>query len=99
MHRRWIENAAEVSISLKETDDYRIDLAGVDEHIDGGEPRFAVKIGSQAQGREEEAVTVYRRLAAANAAAYEPHLASSLNNLSLRVGRGGASRRSGARGA
>ena len=34
------------------------------------------------------AVTVYRRLAAANPA-YEPELASSLNNLSNRLGEGG----------
>jgi tetratricopeptide (TPR) repeat protein len=33
----------------------------------------------------EEAVSVYRRLAAASPAAYEPDLASSLNNLSVRL--------------
>jgi len=33
----------------------------------------------------EEAVSVYRRLAAADPAAYEPALAMSLNNLSLRL--------------
>ena len=33
----------------------------------------------------EEAVELYRRLAAANPAAYEPHLADSLNNLSIRL--------------
>lgn len=33
----------------------------------------------------QEAVEVYRRLAAANPAAYEPDLAQSLNNLSIRL--------------
>ena len=37
----------------------------------------------------QEAVTVSRRLAAANAAAYEPALATSLNNLSIRLGEAG----------
>ena len=37
----------------------------------------------------EEAVTIYRRLAAANPAAYEPALAMSLNNLSVRLGEAG----------
>ena len=40
----------------------------------------------------EEAVAVYRRLAGANAAAYEPDLAMSLNNLSVRPGGGGTPR-------
>jgi hypothetical protein len=33
----------------------------------------------------EEAVSVYRRLAAANPAAYEPNLIQSLHNLSVRL--------------
>ncbi|MDQ1394271.1 MAG: hypothetical protein QOF30_3248, partial [Acidimicrobiaceae bacterium] len=37
----------------------------------------------------EEAVAVYRRLAAANAAAHEPALATSLNNLSVRLAEAG----------
>ncbi len=36
-----------------------------------------------------QAVAVYRRLAAANAAAYEPDLARSLNNLSIRLAEAG----------
>jgi len=37
----------------------------------------------------EDAVAVYRRLAAANPAAYEPDLARSLNNLSNRLAEAG----------
>jgi tetratricopeptide (TPR) repeat protein len=37
----------------------------------------------------EEAVAVYRRLAQADPAAYEPHLAMSLNNLGLRLSEAG----------
>jgi tetratricopeptide (TPR) repeat protein len=37
----------------------------------------------------EEAVSVYRQLAAGNAAAYEPDLAMSLNNLSVRLAEAG----------
>ena len=55
-------------------------------------PRWAG--GDEGLAAIEEAVGVYRRLAAANPAAYEPDLATSLNNLSVRLGEAG--RRDGA---
>jgi len=46
------------------------------------------KVGrrDEALAASEAAVSVRHRLAAANPAAYEPDLASSLNNLSVRLG-------------
>ncbi len=46
-------------------------------------------LGPLALALTSQAVTVYRRLAAANAAAYEPALAMSLNNLSVRLAEAG----------
>ena len=42
----------------------------------------------------QDAVEVYRRLAEANPAAYEPDLAASLNNLSLRLADAGRKKES-----
>jgi hypothetical protein len=46
-------------------------------------------VGPLALTLTTQAVTAYRRLAAANAAAYEPDLAGSLNNLSVRLAEAG----------
>ena len=52
-------------------------------------PRSDLVLGPLALTLTDRVVTRDRRLAAANAAAYEPALAASLNNLSIRLGEAG----------
>jgi hypothetical protein len=52
-------------------------------------PRPDLILGPLAVTLTAQLTTVYRRLAAQNPAAYEPDLAMSLNNLSVRLGEAG----------
>ncbi len=66
-----------------------VDASALPAALDSLPPRPDLILGPLALTLTSQDVTAYRRLAAANAAAYEPALASALNNLSVDLAEAG----------
>ena len=78
--------AAALIGAISVTDATPDDLAAI---VDRLPPRSDLILGPLALALTDRLATHHRRLAAANPAAYEPALATSLNNLSVRLGEAG----------